>query len=660
MHPLLNLRNLLKLPPPLRICATRVRTTVSDKNIQAYLKVFLGLNLSQKRLFLPVFFAHLAILEDHYNIITAVDDDRLVTPQFLAGNMALRGVRFLLDGGLLDVDICCTLWPRLFAWFEILERHARLHPQDDPMLDVDLRLMVLSFIPTLLRYPAVKALADDTPGYLRLLTVAWRVLLDHPTHRIEHKRTMGQLLGVFMDVSRKCNLDEVISAAGGSLGDLADLLIRSLGVASRLITSPRSFAENLATEEFDRWLVDGILGFVHQSLRCYSLLRGTLLEAGYMEALIIDVVASVPCSPGRVLNSQMLSYEFIEESLILARDPDLVCTAIKGQLLMAILMPASRGLGARGGFRDKIVSDILPGYLVYYSVLDAVEDNLDSTTEDLLHNALDSPHVRDAPLGKFWHSWRRLAAERMELVRNWEDEGYIYLATCDNVKDHRKCFKKCSRCECTVYCSRSCQRQDWQDGHRQNCSSFRDIEPEKPIWKYNLVFLRVLVQQDRESFLRSAPEVDHSAVYMEFDYRHDSARITTCPIEEYAVPADSFAQLQWQDLRARIARSTVEKKMGIDVNVAPHSEISQLEFNLPEFYVGVDGITRAKFVYQPRDRIFAMEGLDERNGCFRWWLLPRFFQDVDVRRIRGVLRAVVEEEVEIAGKKKRECGGTPR
>jgi hypothetical protein len=90
------------------------------------------------------------------------------------------------------------------------------------------------------------------------------------------------------------------------------------------------------------------------------------------------------------------------------------------------------------------------------------------------------------------------------------------------------------------------------------------------------VFLRVLVQQDRESFLRSAPEVDHSAVYMEFDYRHGSARITTCPIEEYAVPADSFAQLQWQDLRARIARSTVEKKMGIDVVLLPHGQILQL------------------------------------------------------------------------------------
>jgi hypothetical protein len=77
--------------------------------------------------------------------------------------------------------------------------------------------------------------------------------------------------------------------------------------------------------------------------------------------------------------------------------------------------------------------------------------------------------------------------------------------------------------------------------------------------------------------------------------------------------------------------------------------------------VGVDGITGAKFVYQPRHGIFAMEGLDERNGCFRWWLLPRFFQDVDVRRIRGVLRAVVEEEVmEIVGKKKRVRGSAPR
>jgi hypothetical protein len=91
-----------------------------------------------------------------------------------------------------------------------------------------------------------------------------------------------------------------------------------------------------------------------------------------------------------------------------------------------------------------------------------------------------------------------------------------------------------------------------------------------------LLFLSVLVEHDRESFLRLAPEVDHSTVYMEFDYLQGPVRIRILPIEQYVIPADPFLNLRWQDLRARMARSLIMGGLGIDVMLLPHGQILQL------------------------------------------------------------------------------------
>lgn len=107
-----------------------------------------------------------------------------------------------------------------------------------------------------------------TPGVRGLLTRAWIALIDHPTRHIEYKFAMGQVLGSFMAVSRQANLEEVVSAAGGTLADLAELIVRSVGGASRLITSQECILEDAPNEEFNRGLVDGILDFVIQALRC--------------------------------------------------------------------------------------------------------------------------------------------------------------------------------------------------------------------------------------------------------------------------------------------------------------------------------------------------------------------------------------------------------
>jgi hypothetical protein len=394
-----------------------------------------GANLIQMLLLLPIFFAHLEVPIDLHNFVTVADDKGAVTPQFQARILALEAVRLLLENERLDGEICCVLWPRIFAWMEIRERHVSLHPENDSLIAVDLHVSALGLIPSMFKFPEVTNLMWKTPGVRGLLTRAWIALIDHPTRHIEYKLAMGQVLGSFMAVSRQANLEEVVSAAGGTLADLAELIVRSVGGASRLITSQECILEDAPNEEFNRGLVDGILDFVIQALRCEPLMRDALFEAGYMETLLKDVIASTACLPeGKPFVSSLhsVSYMFIAESLVLGAHPDLVCTAIGGHILQAMLTSAAHSLGRPGGSRDAIITEILPGYLAYYSVLNAVDYELDSDSEALLNDLLRLPWIRDTPLSKSWVSCRKLATERWKLVQRWIDD-YSSVATCDNM-----------------------------------------------------------------------------------------------------------------------------------------------------------------------------------------------------------------------------------
>jgi hypothetical protein len=101
---------------------------------------------------LPVFFAHLEVPIDLHNFVTVADDKGAVTPQFQAGILALEAVRLLLENERLDGEICCVLWPRIFAWMEIRERHVSLHPENDSLIAVDLHVSALGLIPSMFNF----------------------------------------------------------------------------------------------------------------------------------------------------------------------------------------------------------------------------------------------------------------------------------------------------------------------------------------------------------------------------------------------------------------------------------------------------------------------------------------------------------------------------
>ncbi|KAF6748791.1 hypothetical protein DFP72DRAFT_915483 [Ephemerocybe angulata] len=65
----------------------------------------------------------------------------------------------------------------------------------------------------------------------------------------------------------------------------------------------------------------------------------------------------------------------------------------------------------------------------------------------------------------------------------------IHVDVCNNLKHSARhglihadyIVRKCSGCECVVYCSRECQKEDWGEGHKDECRSLRLDEGHKLI-----------------------------------------------------------------------------------------------------------------------------------------------------------------------------------
>ncbi|KAF5335861.1 hypothetical protein D9758_016701 [Tetrapyrgos nigripes] len=66
-----------------------------------------------------------------------------------------------------------------------------------------------------------------------------------------------------------------------------------------------------------------------------------------------------------------------------------------------------------------------------------------------------------------------------EYRREFEELGLVICANseCPNEATptgHRVRRMRCAQCKTTVYCSRSCQKQDWKRNHRKECESLLD------------------------------------------------------------------------------------------------------------------------------------------------------------------------------------------
>ncbi|KAJ7133445.1 hypothetical protein C8R44DRAFT_23723 [Mycena epipterygia] len=158
-----------------------------------------------------------------------------------------------------------------------------------------------------------------------------------------------------------------------------------------------------------------------------------------------------------------------------------------------------------------ILSQILPKYLVYRSVLQAVDEGL---------RRLGPPHqkrIASSRAKKVWIDFQVLAEERcMVVVHAAAVKGKA--ATCDNVKcqkiDVKNAFRKCAGCSTTLYCSKECQTLAWKEGgHKTMCKMKQRERLEgkaQAISKSDVAFFHHLATRDARHHLPLLRRLAHA------------------------------------------------------------------------------------------------------------------------------------------------------
>lgn len=74
--------------------------------------------------------------------------------------------------------------------------------------------------------------------------------------------------------------------------------------------------------------------------------------------------------------------------------------------------------------------------------------------------------VRICP--KCYYHFRRIK-NRKKFKSNKTNTKQKKIKNCQYIKCNKKALKKCSRCKSSRYCSRKCQKKDWNTKHRFIC-----------------------------------------------------------------------------------------------------------------------------------------------------------------------------------------------
>ncbi|KAJ6494134.1 hypothetical protein DFH09DRAFT_1206826 [Mycena vulgaris] len=149
-----------------------------------------------------------------------------------------------------------------------------------------------------------------------------------------------------------------------------------------------------------------------------------------------------------------------------------------------------------------LLSKTLPKYLVYRSVVQAVDEGM------LRLGAPQQKRLESSIARKVWLKFQALAEERhMVVLHAAAVKGKA--ATCDNVKCHKidakNTFRKCGGCSTTLYCSKECQTIAWREGGHKDMCKLKQRErlegKSQAISKSDVAFFHHLATRDARHHL---------------------------------------------------------------------------------------------------------------------------------------------------------------
>ncbi|KAI0319607.1 hypothetical protein OF83DRAFT_1054763 [Amylostereum chailletii] len=354
-------------------------------------------------------------------------------------------------------------WPGIFRWmvfFDTLHRNPRLASKEQRENSQEIIAYALY---TITIDDRIQAMVTATPGLVPLATKFW---LDE---NMQRESTMlpvpvgSAALHHVLFTANDDTLNEVVRSAGGKYGTVAQL-----GIARLKHELKRPIPRGPHVHAYTDVLVTFTRGQDHP-------LRRAILKAGGM-VVVTQALLKLSTQPldKDVFEGVISCFGFISNLIEAGEGTTYVRQAIQNGLLEAFvnISPSFNLLDPEAhGFTLKLVSNVIPRYLVYRSIILAVNASMTK-----LETPANRRKIERSPVKKAWYTTKMLALER-SMVQHQADIERRERAFCDYCQKGapKDTFKRCSGCQATLYCSKECQIQGWKSGHKGECK-LKDAE----------------------------------------------------------------------------------------------------------------------------------------------------------------------------------------
>ncbi|KAJ7620437.1 hypothetical protein FB45DRAFT_1062697 [Roridomyces roridus] len=537
MHSSLDIQHIASLPEPTKSLA-KFAAGGAPTDVDKLEAAISNLSESDAALCIPAFYAHLNVddlplLREQLQTLATVPwlPDRLAC--------ALLGLKGL---GRLERHLAPEareeVWASVWLWIQFLEgvnlkRTPKLQPSSDDMRFIFVRI-IIPFTPQP-KSPTLSSFMSQ-PRMRELMSAGWAAALNLRGIPRIFLGAICTVVAANSDMADGAQVRDVVASAGGTMDDLASLIVRSM---RRLVPS-RSSAQPDAVLFRIGLMIIPLLGFVHDLP-----LKEHLVSHGS-----VDVICTVLCVWSTAAELQMMMVVPLMMPWLLNHMEVFpyftrVKEALEGGLLRAIVLSAGRKEASY--FEEQLetlLGSVLPQSLVYHSVLASLRAALDEA-EPLTHNDA----FRKSKFFTMWQDFVRLATDRLELLAKFDRGEIGQTRACDTIEctspiKAEDDLKRCSECHSAFYCSRECQIQEWAH-HKKLCPSLLERENELAYLASEVKFLRAVLNHDYEHARadvvakRSKALETHPDAVVIFDYRHG----LTVQIECGVAPAEVDREL---------------------------------------------------------------------------------------------------------------------
>ncbi|KAJ6498647.1 hypothetical protein DFH09DRAFT_1446420 [Mycena vulgaris] len=330
--------------------------------------------------------------------------------------LALRGISFLYMEGLLDPTI-----QFLHVYWECLDH--TLHRRFSKYTTYSLFLMVVLALDT---DAQTSQAIDATPGVRMIVAHAWVLVLDtHNDQRERRLRDVGRFLQLILKPSLLANFEEIVDGVGGSLFDLAVIVVKHIRHVVPAADSPTSVATIHNLSGIFKLLIAAPHHPPDTRLRSY------LVDNGIVTTLVTLIRAlaagTTPLAPKIMFSAFSMLDPMITgpgHMGILA-----IIEALKAGLLLAVLASSKKNDHNLDLQLQYVLRSTLPNSMVYVDVVTQIAESMGMHFATKLTGSRPSEmFIAD------WAAFNSFAHKRITFLRSYQAGAFPSYKACDNLE----------------------------------------------------------------------------------------------------------------------------------------------------------------------------------------------------------------------------------